>query len=111
MNFDRSRLERMLNPQSIAVVGDKGPQYRWLTSQSEFTGKIYSVQVDETEITNIEAKGYQNFKSLLDVPGDVDLLICAVPRQITPFVVADAVKKGVAGISMYTSGFAETGEP
>ncbi|MPZ99993.1 MAG: hypothetical protein GEU80_11810 [Dehalococcoidia bacterium] len=111
MRVDRARLDRALNPRTVVVVGDKAPSYQWLTNLKEFTGQVYSVQLDEKEIAGIEERGYQNFTSLLDVPGEVDLVICAVPRQVTPFVVGDAIKKGVGGISMFTSGFAETGEP
>jgi acyl-CoA synthetase (NDP forming) len=111
MPIDQARLDRALNPSSVAVVGDKGPQYQWLSNQANFTGDLYSVQLDENEIPGIEEKGIANYKSLLDIPGDVDLVICAVPRKVTPFVVADAIKKGAGGISMFTSGFAETGEP
>ncbi|MDA0351890.1 MAG: CoA-binding protein [Chloroflexi bacterium] len=111
MPIDQARLHRALNPSSVAVVGDKGPQYQWLSNQEHFTGQLYSVQLDEKEIPGIEAKGITNYKSLKDIPGDVDLVICAVPRQVTPFVVADAIEKGVGGISMFTSGFAETKEP
>ncbi|MEX2374624.1 MAG: CoA-binding protein, partial [Dehalococcoidia bacterium] len=91
-------------------VGDKGPNFQWITNMSEYTGRLYSVQLDEKEIPGIEAKGVQNFKSLMDVPGDVDLVVCAVPRQVSPFVIADAVKKGAGGVAMFTSGFVETGE-
>ena len=111
MSVARDRLHRALNPHSVVVVGDKGPGFQWLSNLSEFSGPVYSVQLDEKEITGIEAKGITNYRSLLDVPGAVDLVICAVPRQVTPFVVGDAIKKGVGGISMFTSGFAETGEP
>jgi acetyl-CoA synthetase (ADP-forming) len=111
MRVDRERLHRALNPRSVVVVGDKGPNFQWITNLKEFEGQLWSVQLDEKEIAGIEERGVQNFKSLLDVPGEVDLLICAVPRQVAPFVVADAVKKGVGGISMFTSGFAETAEP
>ena len=111
MPADRQRLERVLNPRTIVVVGDKGPNYMWLTNQSEFTGDVYSVQVDEKEIAAIEEKGFQNFTTLLDIPGEIDLVICAVPRQVVPIVIGDAIKKGVGGVSMFTSGFAETGEP
>jgi acyl-CoA synthetase (NDP forming) len=111
VSIDQARLHRALNPASVAVVGDKGPQYQWLSNQKDFTGELYSVQLDEKEIPGIEEKGITNFKSLKDIPGDVDLVICAVPRQVTPYVVADAIEKGVGGISMFTSGFAETREP
>jgi len=110
VTIDKKRLNRMLNPKVVVVVGDKGPEYRWLSQLSEFTGQAYSVQLDEKEIPGIEAKGFQNFKSLMDIPGEVDLVICAVPRQIAPYIVADAVKKKVGGIQLYTSGFIETGE-
>ncbi|MBM3140899.1 MAG: hypothetical protein FJZ92_12010 [Chloroflexi bacterium] len=111
MSIERARLERTLNPGSVVVVGDKGPNFQWLSNLNEFSGPVYSVQVDEKEIASIEQKGYRNFKSITEVPGEVDLVICAVPRQVTPIVVADAIKKGAGGISMFTSGFAETGEP
>ena len=93
------------------VVGDKGPQYMWLTNMENFTGELYSVQVDPNEIPGIEEKQIPNFSSVAEVPGDVDLVICAVPRQVTPIIVGQAIEKKVGGISMFTSGFAETGEP
>jgi acyl-CoA synthetase (NDP forming) len=110
MPVDQQRLHRTLNPTSIVVVGDKAPNYGWLKRQANFQGPVYSVQVDPNEIAAIEALGFTNFTSLADVPGDIDLLICAVPRNIAPRIVADAVKRGVTGMAMYTSGFAETGE-
>ena len=110
MPIDQQRLDRVLNPRSVVVVGDKGPNYQWLTNQKEFDGPLYSVQVDPNEIKGIEERGFKNFTSLADVPGDIDLLICAVPRQIAPRIVADAVARGVGGIAMFTAGFAETRE-
>jgi acyl-CoA synthetase (NDP forming) len=108
---DRERLHRTLNPRSVVVVGDKGPNYQWLSNQADFTGELYSVQVDPKEVTEIEKRGHRNFASLADVPGDIDLVICAVPRPIAPRIVEAAVARGVGGVSMFTSGFAETGEP
>ncbi|MFA7248591.1 MAG: acetate--CoA ligase family protein [Dehalococcoidia bacterium] len=107
---DQQRLHRVLNPSSVVVVGDKGPNYQWLTNQQEFPGPLWSVQVDENEIKGIEERGFKNFKSLADVPGDIDLLICAVPRQVVPRIVQDAVTRQIGGIAMFTAGFAETGE-
>ena len=110
MPIDLERVERMLNPRTIAVVGDKGPNFQWTTSQHEFTGDVWSVQLDPREIEGIEERGFTNFLSLEEVPGEIDLVICAVPRPISPLIVADAIKRGVGGMSMFTSGFAETGE-
>ncbi|RLT35209.1 MAG: hypothetical protein DWI59_04310 [Chloroflexi bacterium] len=110
MPVDQGRLHRTLNPRTVVVVGDKGPNYQWLTNQKEFPGELYSVQLDPNEIKGIEERGFRNFLSLADVPGEIDLLICAVPRQVVPRIVADAVTRNVGGIAMYTAGFAETQE-
>lgn len=105
------RLERALNPRVVAVVGDKQVNgYMWLRNLSAFNGPVYSVQIDPNEIPGIEALGIQNFPSLTAIPDEVDYVICAVPRQVAPRVLADAAAKGVGGVGMFTSGFAETGE-
>jgi acyl-CoA synthetase (NDP forming) len=110
MQVDPKRLARALNPKTLVVVGDKGPGFQWLENNKDFTGTLYSVQLDPNEIAGIEAKGYTNFTKLEDVPEDVDLVICAVPRNVAPYIVSDAVKKHVGGMVIFTAGFAETGE-
>ncbi len=105
-----SRLERALNPKTVAVVGDKGPGYMWLRGYREFTGKLYSVQVDPAQIPGIEALGVPNFQSLLDIPDDIDYVQVAVPRRFAPLIARDAARKGVGAAAFFTSGFAETDE-
>ncbi len=104
-------LKRALNPKTAVVVGSKkADAYMWLRNYSAFTGQLYSVQIDPNEISGIEAMGVTNFTSLMDVPGDVDYVMLAVPRPVAPRVLADCAKKGVGGVALFTSGFAETGE-
>ncbi|MCH7580152.1 MAG: CoA-binding protein, partial [Chloroflexi bacterium] len=104
-------LARALNPKVIVVVGDKRMNgYMWLRNMKDFSGKVYSVQLDPKEIPGIEEMGVQNFTSLADVPGDIDYVLCAVPRQISPRIIADCAARGVGGVALFTSGFAETGE-
>jgi len=105
-----SRLDRALNPRTVAVVGDKGPGYMWLRGYREFTGKIYSVQVDPNQIPGIEAMGVQNFQSLLDIPDDIDYVQVAVPRRFAPLIAQQAAQKKVGVAAFFTSGFAETDE-
>ena len=105
------RLERALNPRVVAVVGDKRTNgYMWLRNLQPFRGTVYSVQIDPNDIPGIEEMGIANFSSLTEIPEDVDYVVCAVPRQVAPRVLADAARKGVGGVGMFTSGFAETGE-
>ncbi len=82
MVVEQSRIARALNPRSGVVVGDTGPNYGWLTNQQEFEGALYSVQVDPAEIAGIVQRGFTNFTSLAKVPGEIDLVICVVPRQV-----------------------------
>lgn len=111
MSDPRAALARALNPRTVAVVGDKRASgYMWLRNLSTFTGKVYSVQVDPRDIEGIQALGVPNYLSLTEIPDEVDYVVCAVPRQVTPRVMQDAAAKGVGGVGMFTSGFAETGE-
>jgi len=91
------------------VVGDKRDRnYSWLHSQSTFKGKLYSVQIDPEEIGGIKALGVENYASLLDIPEPVDLVIVAVPREVTPRILEDCIRKEVAVAHFFTAGFAET---
>ncbi|MHB8377138.1 MAG: CoA-binding protein [Dehalococcoidia bacterium] len=105
------RLHRALNPRTAVVVGSKKADgYMWLRNYSTFTGQLYSVQIDPNEIPGIEALGVTNYTSLLDVPGEIDYVMLAVPRPVAPSVLADCAKKDVGAVALFTSGFAETGE-
>lgn len=109
MKIDFAKLERAFNPKCVVVVGDKGDSnYMWLRGQSEFKGKLYSVQVDPKEIEGIEALGIKNFSGLMEIPEPVDLVIVAVPRPVAPRILEDCIKKDVAAAHFFTSGFAET---
>jgi acyl-CoA synthetase (NDP forming) len=108
-------LSRVLNPKTIVVIGSKkADAYMWLRNYAPFAEtpghRLFSVQIDPNEIPGIEAMGVTNYTSLLDVPGDVDYVMIAVPRPVATRVLADCAKKGVGGVALFTSGFAETGE-
>ncbi|MEE8413677.1 MAG: CoA-binding protein [Dehalococcoidales bacterium] len=108
MKVDFAKLDRAFNPKCIVVIGDKGPNFQWSKSQSNFKGKLYSIQIDPKEIEGIEALGVTNFTSLMDVPEPVDLAIVAVPREITPRILEDLIRKDVAAAHFFTAGFGET---
>lgn len=107
------RLDKMFNPKTVVVIGDKGPGYMWLKNNMpvlEKGGNLYSVQLDEKEIPGIEALGITNFKSLADVPGPIDYAQVAVPRQVAPIILKGLIEVQAHGAGFFTSGFAETGE-
>lgn len=109
MTIDRARLARTLNPTNVAVVGDTRIRgYRWLRSMSTVRGKLYSVQVDESELPGIEELGVPSYRSLTDIPDEIDYVLVAVPRNVAPIIMRDCIAKGVGGAAFFTSGFAET---
>ena len=104
------KLDRVFNPRSVAVVGDKQAiGYMWLRSVSHFNGKVYSVQIDPNELPGIAELGVENYPNLMDIPGPVDYVIASVPRAVAPKIVEDCIQKKVGGACFFTSGFAETG--
>ena len=110
MPADFSKLDKAFNPEVVVVFGDKKASgFMWLNSMKNFKGKLYSVQLDPNEIAEIEKMGITNFTSLADVPEHVDYAVCAVPRKVAPFIVADCVKYSVTALTLFTAGFAETG--
>ena len=103
-------LDRLFKPRTVAVVGAKQQNnYNWLRNFEHFTGKLYSVQIDEREIPGIEAMGIPNYKRIVDIPDEVDLVVVVAPRAAAVPILKDAIAKGVGGVSYFTSGFAETG--
>jgi acetate---CoA ligase (ADP-forming) subunit alpha len=104
-------LKRAFDAQTVAVIGDKRANgYMWLRSMSRFKGKLYSVQIDPQEIAGIEAMGVKNVRSLAEIGERIDYAVSAVPRQVAPRIIKDCIANNVGSISLFTSGFSETGE-
>jgi len=105
----QKRLDRAFNPRTVAVVGDKRAMgYLWLNCMKTFDGKVYSVQVDPNEIPGIEAMGVPNYASLMEIPDEIDYVVCAVPRPVAARIIAGCIEKKVGAVALFTSGFAET---
>ena len=103
-------VERLLTPGSVAVVGasrsaDKVGQtlVRNLVLGG-FTGPVYAVNRAARAVAGVPA-----YPSLLDIPGDVDLAVVAVPAEAVHDVVVECAAKNVHGLVVVSSGFAETG--
>ncbi|MCX6023228.1 MAG: CoA-binding protein [Chloroflexi bacterium] len=108
----RARLDRGMSPKVVAVVGAKKiADYSWLKAVRDFSGKAYSVQIDQNEIPGILELGFTNVASVKDIPEEVDYVICAVPRNVARFIINDSIAKQVGAICLFTSGYAETGSP
>jgi acyl-CoA synthetase (NDP forming) len=104
-------LDYAFNPKSIAVIGDSRKQnFMWLRALKTFQGRLYSVQVNPGETPHIEEMGVPNYKSILEIPDEVDYAFLSVPRAVAPLVIEECIRKGVKAVGLFTAGFAETGE-
>ncbi len=99
-----------LSPKSIAIVGasDKeGSVGRAITSNimKGYKGTIYPIS--PTRETVFDKKAY---KSVLDVPGKIDLAVVVTKNTIVPAVLEECGKKKLKGAIVITAGFKEVDE-
>src|SRR3954466_13490373 len=71
----------------------------------DFRGRVYAVNPAASSVAGLPAYARVN-----DIPDDVDVAIVAVPSDAVQDVVLDCAAKGVHGLVVISSGFAETGE-
>ena len=108
--IDYAILDRLLRPQSIAVVGASnkpgkiGHTIVKNLLESNYEGRIYPINPKADEILGLRA-----YRSVLDVPGRVDVADIVVPAKYVPQVTEECGKKGVKGLVIITSGFSEVG--
>jgi len=103
-------LEKVLNAQSVAVVGasknetKRGYQTIRTLLEEKYEGDIYPVNPKETSIL-----GFKCHSKVSEIEGFVDLALIATPARTLPSVLEDCGKKGVQGTVILAGGFGETG--
>jgi acetate---CoA ligase (ADP-forming) len=104
-------IARLLSPRSIAVVGaSRRPQAignALLNNLLEggFEGDVFPVNPNAETVA-----GRTAHPSVLAIPGPVDLAVVTVPAEAVEAVTRDCVAKGVRGLVVISSGFAELGD-
>jgi len=103
-------LAKLFNPDSIAVIGasrhkEKVGNVVFRNLMATFRGKLYPVNNKAEDVEGVKA-----YKSVKDVPGDVDLAVVTVPRDFVPEVLEESGEKGVRAVIVITAGFREVGE-
>ncbi|MFC0042186.1 GNAT family N-acetyltransferase [Actinomadura rayongensis] len=103
-------IQRLLTPRSVAVIGASRSEHsvgrtvlRNLLA-GDFTGPVYPVHPTATAVGGVRA-----YRSVLEIPDDVDLAIVAVRAPVVQDVVEQCAGKGVHGLVVVSSGFGETG--
>lgn len=104
-------LDPLFNPRTIALIGaseDKlksGGMFLESFIRCGLKSKLFLVNPKGGEI-----RGLKVYKSVLEIPEEIDLAISAVPSHVTLRVVEDCSKKRVKFVIVHAAGFREVGE-
>lgn len=105
-----SAMRSFLEPRTIAVVGasrDRGTIGGRLFHnlvEGGFTGSIFPVNPKATSVQGIQA-----YASVQDIEAELDVAFVVVPAPFVNDVARDCAAKGVQGLVVISSGFAEIG--
>jgi acetyl coenzyme A synthetase (ADP forming)-like protein len=103
-------MKRIMQPKSVAVIGASDETGKIGNSVMKnlinggYKGQIYPIHPKSEEIM-----GHKAFKSVKDVPGDIDAAVFAIPAKFVAGALTECGEKKIAGAILIPSGFAETG--
>jgi len=105
-------IDKIFKAQSIAVVGASADRskYGFMTLDTlirgGYKGSIFPVNPRGGEIL-----GLKTYRSLMEIPVSLDLVLIIVPFKFVPSVLQEASVKGAVGAIICSGGFREAGRP
>ncbi|MFX0107790.1 MAG: acetate--CoA ligase alpha subunit, partial [Candidatus Hodarchaeota archaeon] len=72
--------------------------------ESGFEGKVYPINPKGGEILGLKV-----YRSISEIPGDVDVAVIVIPAKFVRPIIEDCGKKGVKALVIITAGFKEIG--
>jgi acetyltransferase len=103
-------LDKIFKPNNVAVIGATekvGSVGRTILKNlisNPFGGTIYPVNPKRPNVLGIHA-----YKSVLDIPVDIDLAVIVTPAPTVPAVIKECIEKGIEGAIIISAGFKEIG--
>jgi len=103
-------MNRIMKPDSVAVIGASAEEGKIGNSVMKnlinggYKGQIYPINPAGGEIMGLKA-----YKSVKDVPGDIDVAVFAIPAKFVAAALKEVGEKKIPGAVLIPSGFAETG--
>ena len=115
-------IRHFFKPSSVAVIGASGTKGKignivlnniiYGSKEKEekgivdgFKGNIYPINPGAEEISRLKA-----YRSVLDVPGDVDMAVICIPARAVKSAIEECGKKGIHSVVIITAGFSEGGD-
>jgi acetyl coenzyme A synthetase (ADP forming)-like protein len=103
-------MKRIMQPKAVAVIGASDETGKIGNSVMKnlinggYQGQIYPIHPKAAEIM-----GHKAYKSVKDVPGEIDTAVFAIPAKLVAGALTECGEKKIAGAILIPSGFAETG--
>jgi acetyltransferase len=103
-------LDALFNPRAVAVIGASakelhiGNQIIKNLIEYGFKGSVYPINPKADEIRGVRA-----YRTILDVPTDVDVVHMAIPASFVPQAIEDCGRKSVKLVILNGGGFSEIG--
>ncbi len=103
-------MNRIMKPKAVAVIGASSEAGKIGNSVMKnlinggYQGKIYPIHPKDAEIL-----GYKAYKSVKDVPEEIDTAVFAIPAKFVAGALKECGEKKIAGAILIPSGFGETG--
>src|SRR6195952_3417063 len=103
-------MNRIMRPKAVAVIGASAEAGKIGNSVMKnlinggYKGEIYPIHPKADEIL-----GKKVYKSVKDVPGEVDIAVFAIPANFVAAALTECGEKKVVGAILIPSGYAETG--
>jgi acyl-CoA synthetase (NDP forming) len=106
-----SDLKKLFRPESIAIIGaskdelKSGSMFVSSLLRDSYQGAIYPINRKESEIMSLKS-----YPGVLDVPGEIDLAVIAIPAPGVPQAIAECARKGITFAVVHSVGFSEMGD-
>jgi acetyltransferase len=110
MLSERHALDAFFAPRGIAVIGaterERTVGRATLANllATPFGGQVFPVNARHDSVLGMKA-----YKSVLDIPGPVDLAVIVTPARAIPDLIRECGQKGIAAAIVISAGFKETG--
>jgi acetyl coenzyme A synthetase (ADP forming)-like protein len=104
------QMNRIMKPKAVAVIGASAENGKIGNSVMKnlinggYKGDIYPIHPKADEIM-----GKKVYKSVKDIPGEVDIAVFAIPASLVAGALIECGEKKVVGAILIPSGYAETG--
>jgi len=103
---DRLRkFEHIFNPRAVAVIGASDSDgFSQALMETKVRDRLFLVNPKYGEL-----HGKRCYSTILDIEGEIDYVVIAVPALLVPRVLGECIEKGVKAAHVFTAGFSETG--